>query len=54
MPYKSGPAAMTDLIGGQVMMFTADFGVMLPQVKGGKVRGLAVTSTNRSAAIPSL
>ncbi|MFN5350160.1 MAG: Bug family tripartite tricarboxylate transporter substrate binding protein [Polaromonas sp.] len=54
VPYKSGPAAMTDLIGGQVMMFTADFGVMLPQVKGGKVRGLAVTSTKRSAAIPEL
>ena len=54
VPYKSGPAAMTDLIGGQVMMFTADFGVMLPQVKGGKVRGLAVTSTKRSPAIPEL
>ncbi len=54
IPYKSGPAAMTDLIGGQVMMFTADFAVMLPQVNGGKVRGLAVTSTQRSAAAPSL
>jgi tripartite-type tricarboxylate transporter receptor subunit TctC len=54
VPYKSGPAAMTDLIGGQVMMFTADFGVMLPQVKAGKVRGLAVTSSKRSAAIPEL
>ena len=54
VPYKSGPAAMTDLIGGQVNMFTADFAVMLPQVKGGKVRGLAVTSTKRSPAIPEL
>ena len=54
IPYKSGPAAMTDLIGGQVMMFTADFAVMLPQVNGGKVRGLAVTSTKRSAAAPNL
>jgi len=54
VPYKSGPAAMTDLIGGQVMMFTADFAVTLPQVKGGKIRGLAVTSTKRSAAIPEL
>ena len=54
VPYKSGPAAMTDLIGGQVMLFTADFAVMLPQVKGGKVRGLAVTSTRRSPAIPEL
>jgi tripartite-type tricarboxylate transporter receptor subunit TctC len=54
VPYKSGPAAMTDLIGGQVMMFTADFAVMLPQVKAGKIRGLAVTSTKRSPAIPEL
>ena len=54
IPYKSGPAAMTDLIGGQVNLFTADFAVMLPQVKAGKVRGLAVTSTKRSKAIPEL
>ena len=54
VPYKSGPAAMTDLIGGQVMMFSADFAVTLPQVKGGKIRGLAVTSTKRSPAIPEL
>ena len=54
VPYKSGPAAMTDLIGGQVNMFSADFAVMLPQVKGGKVRGLAVTSAKRSPAIPEL
>ncbi|MFO1285927.1 MAG: tripartite tricarboxylate transporter substrate binding protein [Rubrivivax sp.] len=54
IPYKSGPAATTDLIAGQVMMFTADFAVMLPQVQAGKVRGLAVTSTKRSAAAPNL
>jgi len=54
VPYKSGPAAMTDLIGGQVNMFTADFAVMLPQVKAGKIRGLAVTSMQRSKAIPEL
>ncbi len=54
VPYKSGPAAMTDLIGGQVNLFTADFAVMLPQVKAGKIRGLAVTSTQRSKAIPEL
>jgi tripartite-type tricarboxylate transporter receptor subunit TctC len=35
-------------------LFTADFAVMLPQVKAGKVRGLAVTSTQRSKAIPEL
>jgi len=54
VPYKSGPAAMTDLIGGQVMMFSADFAVTLPQVKAGKIRGLAVTSAKRAAAVPDL
>ena len=54
IPYKSGPAAMTDLIGGQVMMFTADFAVTVPQHKAGKIRGLAVTSSKRAAAVPEL
>ncbi len=54
IPYKSGPAAMTDLIGGQVNMFTADFGVTVSQHKAGKIRGLAVTSAQRSPAVPEL
>jgi tripartite-type tricarboxylate transporter receptor subunit TctC len=54
IPYKAGPAAMTDLIGGQVNMFTADFGVTVPQHKAGKIRGLAVTSTKRSPVVPEL
>jgi len=54
IPYKGTAPAMTDLIGGQVMMFSADFAVTLPQVKAGKIRGLAVTSTKRAAVIPEL
>jgi tripartite-type tricarboxylate transporter receptor subunit TctC len=54
IPYKAGPAAMTDLIGGQVNMFTADFGVTVPQYKAGKIRGLAVTSMKRAAVVPEL
>jgi tripartite-type tricarboxylate transporter receptor subunit TctC len=54
VPYKSGPAAMTDLIGGQVMIFTADLTVTLPQIKAGKIRPLAVTSMRRSKFIPEL
>jgi tripartite-type tricarboxylate transporter receptor subunit TctC len=54
IPYKAGPAAMTDLIGGQVNLFTADFGVTVPQHKAGKIRGLAVTSMKRAAAVPEL
>ena len=54
VPYKSGPAAMTDLLGGQIMMFSADFAVTVPQIKGGKIRGLAVTSTKRSPVVPDI
>ena len=54
IPYKSGPAAMTDLIGGQVNIFSADFGVTVSQHKAGKIRGLAVTSTKRAAVVPEL
>ncbi len=51
VPYKSSPHAITDLIAGQVMMFTADLAVTMPQVKAGKIRGLAVTSQKRTALI---
>jgi tripartite-type tricarboxylate transporter receptor subunit TctC len=54
VPFRSGPDAMTNLIGGQVMMFSADFAVTLPQVNAGKIRGLAVTSSKRAPAIASL
>ena len=54
IPYKSGPAAMTDLIGGQVNMFTADFAVTVPQHRAGKIRGLAVTSSKRVPVVPEL
>jgi tripartite-type tricarboxylate transporter receptor subunit TctC len=36
------------------MMFTADFAVTVPQYKGGRIRGLAVTSLRRSPAVPEL
>ncbi len=54
VPYRAGPAAMTDLIAGQVQLFTADLAVTLPQVRAGRIRGLAVTSAQRSAQIPEL
>ena len=51
VPYKSSPHAISDLIAGQVMMFTADLAVTMPQVKAGKIRGLAVTSQKRTSLI---
>jgi len=54
VPYKSSPNAVTDLMTGQVQLFTADLAVTLPQVKAGKIRALAVTSTQRSALAPDV
>jgi tripartite-type tricarboxylate transporter receptor subunit TctC len=54
VPYKSSPGAITDLISGQVQLFTADLAVTLPQVKAGKIRGLAVTSAKRTPLAPDL
>ena len=54
VPYKSSPNAITDLMSGQVQLFTADLAVTLAQVKAGKIRALAVTSTQRSSLAPDI
>ena len=54
IPYKGGPPAVADLIGGQVsVMFETGPGV-LPHVRSGKLRALAVGSVTRSLAMPDL
>ncbi|WYX22868.1 tripartite tricarboxylate transporter substrate-binding protein [Achromobacter xylosoxidans] len=54
VPYKGGSPAITDLIGGQIdFMFTTIPGV-LPHVKAGTLRALAVTSPQRSPALPDI
>jgi len=54
IPYKGAAPATTDLIGGQLqLMFTGALGVM-PHVKSGKLRALAVTSAKRAAGAPEL
>ena len=54
VPYKSSPNAITDLMSGQVQLFTADLAVTLSQVKAGKIRALAVTSRVRSSLAPDV
>lgn len=54
VPYKGAPQAMTDLISGQVDLLFANAAVALPQIKAGRVRALAVTSTQRLAELPEL
>jgi tripartite-type tricarboxylate transporter receptor subunit TctC len=54
IPYKSGGAAIPDLLGGRVTMMLGPITAVLPGVREGKLRGLAVTSLRRSAAAPEL
>ncbi|MBC7940591.1 MAG: tripartite tricarboxylate transporter substrate binding protein [Chitinophagaceae bacterium] len=54
VPYKSGAMAATDLLGGQIDFYFAGMPVGLPQHKGGTLRALAVTSTERFAGAPEL
>ncbi len=54
IPYKGGGPAMTDLMGGQVPMLFSSLGPAVGAVKSGKIRALAVTSPQRSAAFPDV
>lgn len=47
IPYRSNPPAVTDLIGGQIQLMFTDMATGLPQVKGGKVRALGVSTAKR-------
>jgi tripartite-type tricarboxylate transporter receptor subunit TctC len=50
VPYKGAGPAYNDLISGVVQMMFANMPSMLPQVRGGKLKGLGVTSAERSRA----
>jgi tripartite-type tricarboxylate transporter receptor subunit TctC len=54
VPYKGSPAAVTDLIGGQVAAMIDTGPALLPHMRSGKVRVLAVASKNRNAAAPNV
>jgi tripartite-type tricarboxylate transporter receptor subunit TctC len=54
VPYKGTQQAVTDLIGGQIDILCDNMGSLLPLVKSERLRGLAVTSLKRSAALPEL
>jgi len=54
VPYKSGPPAIADLLGGQVAMMVENMPGTMPYVRSGKLRALAVTSSTRSPLAPAL
>jgi tripartite-type tricarboxylate transporter receptor subunit TctC len=54
VPYRSSPLAVQDVLSGRVDLFVADQAVILPQAQAGALRILAVTSAERSAAVPDV
>jgi tripartite-type tricarboxylate transporter receptor subunit TctC len=54
VPYKGIPQAITDTMGGSLAFTFVDLGNALAQMKGGKLRGLAVTSARRTPLAPQL
>ena len=54
IPYKGGPPGLVDVLGGRVPVMVSGMQGALPYVKSGKVRGLAVTTKKRFAALSEL
>lgn len=54
VPYKGGAAAVVDLAGGQVDAMFVAIPTVTPYLKGGRLRGLAITSDKRSDMVPGV
>ena len=54
IPYKGSGPLTTDLLGGQITMSLDTVTPVLPHIKAGKLRALAVTTARRSAALPDV
>jgi tripartite-type tricarboxylate transporter receptor subunit TctC len=54
VPYKGGGPAVADVVAGHVSAVVSAMSVGKPLIEGGKVKGMAVTSTKRSPALPNV
>ncbi len=54
VPYKGAAQAVTDLIGGQVELYMSSVPTMIGHIRNGKMRALAVTSTQRVDDLPQV
>ncbi len=54
VPHKGSAPAVTDLIGGQVQLLIDAGTVLLPQIKGGRLKALAVTGARRDPNLPDV
>ncbi len=54
VPYKGNAPALTDLIGGHVEMIISGVPALIPHIKSGRIRSVAIGSPKRFAAIPDV
>jgi tripartite-type tricarboxylate transporter receptor subunit TctC len=54
VPYRGFPPAVTDLLGGQIQVMCAIAAAVMPQIRDGKLRGLAITTALHSPIAPEL
>jgi len=54
VPYKSNPQVVTDLLGGQISIFFGDVSTSVPPMRAGKLKGFAVSGSQRSPLAPDL
>ena len=54
VPYRGAAPAVQDLLAGQVQMVMLDISVLLPHIRSGNIKALAVSSRTRSALLPDL
>jgi tripartite-type tricarboxylate transporter receptor subunit TctC len=54
VPYKGAQPALTDVIAGRAQLMFATSASVIPYIKAGRLRALAVTTSKRSAAVPDL
>ena len=54
VPYKSGPQAINDLLGGQITMYFGGIPVQLPLIRAGKLRALGTSGAQRSPHLPDV
>lgn len=54
VPYRDSAALLSDLVAGRITMFFGSIASVLPQIRDGRVRALAITSLRRSPAVPDL
>ena len=54
VPYRGAAPAVNDLIGGHIDMVAVDVSALLPHIRSGAIKALAVTSATRSDALPGV